>query len=510
MSIFMCDERTTVTTKAGRLKGFALDSTYIFRGIRYATAKRFELPKPIEPWEGVKDALYYGPICSTAFVENHQSDILIPHREWMQSEDCQYLNVWTQSIDPEAKLPVMVWIHGGGYTMGSSIELEAFDGMRLSKHGDVVVVSINHRLNVLGYLDLNAHTDRFPGSANAGTADIVESLRWVHDNISAFGGDPDNVTVFGQSGGAHKVSTLMQIPTADGLFHKCIMMSGITPNFRYPRCGENGRQIVDAILAELDLKTNEVDQLAEIPYRQLSAAFEKVQADLRKQWIYCGETPLPDDFFLSDWKEIGFRPESANIPVMLGTVIAEFAFGVHLPNKHQMTESEQLAALKERFGGAADRLVSAFRKAYPHKPIVDLLYFESCIRLEGQRFCASRAAASKAPVYNYVFSQEFPVHGGRLAWHCAEIPFVFHNVDLVPVANMGRDSDVLQDNMCGAWTSFAKTGKPVLPYGPEWKPFTAEGHETMIFDTPCRLGVHFDSELLKEHDEVVPTLLMQA
>lgn len=210
----MCDERTTVTTKAGRLKGFALDSTYIFRGIRYAVAKRFELPKPIEPWEGVKDALYYGPICSTAFVENHQSDILIPHREWMQSEDCQYLNVWTQSIDPEAKLPVMVWIHGGGYTMGSSIELEAYDGMRLSKHGDVVVVSINHRLNVLGYLDLNSHTDRFPGSANAGTADIVESLRWVHDNISAFGGDPDNVTVFGQSGGAHKVSTLMQIPAA--------------------------------------------------------------------------------------------------------------------------------------------------------------------------------------------------------------------------------------------------------------------------------------------------------
>ena len=510
MSRFICDERTTVGTKYGRLMGFALDSTYIFRGIRYAKARRFERPEEVEPWEGVQKALHYGPICKTAFVETHASDIMIPHREWIQSEDCQYLNVWTQSLDPQEKLPVMVWIHGGGYTMGSSLELEALDGERLSRYGKVVVVSLNHRLNILGYLDLKEHTDRFPDSANAGTEDLVAALRWIRDNIAAFGGDPDNVTIFGQSGGGHKVASLLQIPEADGLFHKCIMMSGITANFRYPHRGENGKQIVDALLKELGLKASEADKLAEVPFERLSPAYGRVQADLRKQWVYCGETPLPDDFFPGDWIEIGFRPETRNIPVMVGTVIGEFAFDVWLPDKHRMTEAEQMAALKDKFGDAAEVLVPLFREAYPNHPVADLMYLESSIRREGQRFCRARAAMSAAPVYNYVFSQEFPIDGGRLAWHCADIPFAFHNVDLVPVANMGEDSEALQENMCGAWVSFARNGKPVLPAGPEWKPFTAENCETMIFDTPCRLGIRFDNELLEKHAAVVLELVMQA
>ena len=230
----------------------------------------------------------------------------------------------------------------------------------------------------------------------------------------------------------------------------------------------------------------------------------------RSQWVYCGETPLPDDFFLGDWIEIGFRPETAQIPVMVGTVIGEFSFPVFLPDKHRMTEEEQMNVLRKEFGNAADSLAAHFRKAYPDKPVVDLMYFESCVRMEGQRFCAARAAAAKAPVYNYVFSQEFPIDGGRLAWHCADIPFAFHDVDLVPVANMGEDSDLLQEQMCGAWTSFARDGKPVLPKGPEWKPFTPENQETMIFDTPCRLGVRFDTDLLRAHHEAVPTLVMQS
>ena len=508
MSQFICDERTTVATKAGKLMGFALDSTYVFRGIRYAAAARFEKPQPVAPWDGVKPALYYGPISCTGYVETHESDILVPHREWIQSEDCQYLNVWTQSLDAGAKLPVMVWIHGGGYTMGSATEQDAFDGANLSKYGDVVVVSLNHRLNIIGYLDLKANTDKYPDSANAGSEDIVAALEWVHDNIAAFGGDPDNVTLFGQSGGGHKVSSMMQIPQADGLFHKCIMMSGITPNFRYPQNGENGKQIVDAMLKELG--TNDVDTLAAIPYRELLAAHTKVQAELRKQWVYCGETPLPDHFFPGDWKEIGFRPEAANIPVMVGTVIGEFAFGVDLPHKHSMTEAEQLVALKERFGKDTERLVSGFRKAYPDKPIADLMYFEACIRTEGQQFLKKRIDQGRAPVYNYVLSQEFPINGGALAWHCADIPFVFHHVDVVPVANMGKDSETLEENMCGAWASFARTGKPVLPHGPEWKPFTKEGRETMVFDTPCRLGVNFDDELMAAYNEAVPALFIQS
>lgn len=169
-----------------------------------------------------------------------------------------------------------------------------------------------------------------------------------------------------------------------------------------------------------------------------------------------------------------------------------------------------MAALKEKFGDAAEPLASLFREAYPNHPAADLLYLESSIRREGQRFCKARAAMSEAPVYNYVFAQEFPIDGGRLAWHCADIPFAFHNVELVPVANMGEDSERLQENMCGAWVSFARDGRPVLPAGPAWEPFTAENCETMIFDTPCRLGIRFDNELLEKHAAVVPELVMQA
>ena len=207
---FVCSKTDPVVeTKAGKVRGFRLNTTYAFHGIHYAEADRFQMPQPVKPWKGIKNALAYGYVCPLLKQDEPNMEVLVPHRYWPQDEHCQNLNVWTQSLDPGAKKPVMVWLHGGGFSAGSAIEHVAYEGDHLSEFGDVVVVSVNHRLNILGYLDLSPFGEKYKNSANAGNADMVAALQWVHDNIAAFGGDPENVTIFGQSGGGMKVATLM-------------------------------------------------------------------------------------------------------------------------------------------------------------------------------------------------------------------------------------------------------------------------------------------------------------
>ena len=225
---FMCTKTDPVVeTKAGKLRGFQLDGTYAFHGVKYADAKRFHQPTPVEPWEGIKNALAYGYVCPMLQQDQPSNELMVPHRYWPLDENCQYLNIWTQHLDPNAKKPVLVWLHGGGFAAGSSIEHIAYEGENMSKYGDVVVISLNHRLNILGYLDLSPFGEEYKNSGNAGNADMVAALQWIHENIANFGGDPENVTLFGQSGGGAKVTTLLQTPAADGLFHKGIVMSGV-------------------------------------------------------------------------------------------------------------------------------------------------------------------------------------------------------------------------------------------------------------------------------------------
>ena len=225
---FVCREDwPIVETRAGKLRGYQVGSTFYFLGVTYATAKRFMMPQPVEAWEGVQDAHAAGPVCPLLDDESPFGDVMIPHRFWPKSEDCLSLNLWTQSLDKNARKPVMVWFHGGGYSTGSAVEMVAYDGDKLSEFGDVVVVTVNHRLNILGYFDLSEYGEKYANSGNAGQADLVEALRWVHENITSFGGDPENVTIFGQSGGGGKVNAMLNTPAAKGLFHKGILMSGV-------------------------------------------------------------------------------------------------------------------------------------------------------------------------------------------------------------------------------------------------------------------------------------------
>ena len=312
---FYCSKaEPVVQTKAGKIRGFKMNSTYTFHGIKYADADRFQMPREVKPWKGIKNALAYGYVCPMLMQDHPLMEVMIPHRYWPMDENCQYLNIWTQSLDPEAKKPVMVWLHGGGFFAGSSIEQVAYEGDHLSEYGDVVVVSLNHRLNILGYLDLSAYGEKYYNSANVGNADMVAALHWIQDNIAGFGGDPGNVTLFGQSGGGVKVWSLLQMPEADGLFHKGIIESGvIDPDLFGDIEAGNGREIIGAMLAELGLEEKDVDQLETLPYDQLAQAYENAAPKVAQKGEYVGNHPHKNQSYFGDAIKHGFREETKKI-----------------------------------------------------------------------------------------------------------------------------------------------------------------------------------------------------
>ena len=270
-SVIVNSTDALVETAAGTVCGYIEDGIYTFKGIDYATARRFEAPQDVEPWEGVQTALYYGNQCHQSPRVTWGDDCEAFLYEWddgVQSDNCLNLNVWTPGINDGKKRPVMVWLHGGGYAMGASSELPFYDGANLAKKG-VVLVSINHRLNFLGYLDLSEYGEKYKYSGVAGVMDMVKALEWVNKNIAGFGGDPDNVTIFGQSGGGGKVNILMGTPSAKGLFHRGIIESGSMTGLMAP---ETCRAMARSIVNKLGLNEKTIDRIQEIPYSELLAA----------------------------------------------------------------------------------------------------------------------------------------------------------------------------------------------------------------------------------------------
>ncbi|MBR4827732.1 MAG: carboxylesterase family protein, partial [Oscillospiraceae bacterium] len=249
-------EYPVVSTPKGLIRGYFYDGVFNFKGIKYANAKRFHKPEPIEPWEGIKNALSWGFNCPTMTEDSRDETAYLDHRYWPKNENCQYLNVWTTTIDDTARKPVILWIHGGGFAGCSAIELLCADGEEMCGYGDVVMVSLNHRLNILGFLDVSAYGPQYENSGNAGLADLVIALEWIRDNIAAFGGDPDNVTIMGQSGGGGKVCALLQCPAADGLFHKAIVHSGIHARRQRPT-PEVSKVLVGEMLGILGISPDE-------------------------------------------------------------------------------------------------------------------------------------------------------------------------------------------------------------------------------------------------------------
>lgn len=499
---FVCSKtEPIVETKAGKLRGFILDGTYTFHGIKYADAKRFQQPTPVKPWTGVKNALAYGYVSPMLKQDKPSIEVMIPHRYWPLDENCQYLNIWTQSIDPKAKKPVLVWLHGGGFSAGSSIEQAVYDGTNMSQYGDVVVVTLNHRLNILGYLDLSPFGEKYANSGNAGNADMVAALQWIHDNIANFGGDPENVTLFGQSGGGMKVWTLMQTPAADGLFHKGVVQSGCMDHFVQEKPA-NGTKIVTAMMKELGIE--DVEELETIPYDKMAAAYNKVAPALRQEGEYVGCSPLPNDWYLGDPVQVGFTEHAKTIPCMVGTVIGEFSFMPALNPDVKNDPKAVDALLTKRYGEDTPELKKMFAEVYPDKHISDLLFLDSVMRAPSSTFIKAKAQHPESSTYSFLFTYTFPFDDGHVAWHCAEIPFVFHNTCLAGAYNEEGVTDLLEKQMCDAWLNFARTGKPSSEALPEWPACTPDDEACMVFDRKCAVRHNHDHALIALHKKAAP------
>ncbi|MBQ9397489.1 MAG: carboxylesterase/lipase family protein [Bacteroidales bacterium] len=430
----------TVPTQSGPVAGYVDDGVFIFKGIPYAKAARFMPAEDPEPWTEVRSSRAYGPTCPQDKRSGWWSDAQAFAMHWddgFPDEDCLRVNVWTAGID-SGKRPVMVWLHGGGFRAGSGQELISYDGTNLARDHGVVVVTLNHRLNVLGFLDLSAYGAKYAHSGNLGMMDIVKALEWVRGNIAAFGGDPSNVTVFGQSGGGGKVSTLMAMPSAKGLFGKAIVESGSITQLMEPKYSRRiGAKTVEA----LHLNPSRIDAITDVPYEQLLAAYNAAIEAVREEAQQDGVFPenilsaiLYGQVPVVDGEIIPAQPATAealalskDIPVIIGTTYHEFT---------------------------RDR----------EDPIFQPLAVQQA---------ADRTAAGCAPVYFYQFTWESPVLDGAFgSTHCIEIPFVFDNVALHRTfTGGGAEAVELGHRISRLWTNFAKTGVPSSEGIPAWETY---------------------------------------
>lgn len=496
----------TVQTENGMVSGYVDDGIFIYKGIPYAKAERFMPPVPADSWEGIRSCRAYGPTAPQGKRTGWYSDEQAFAFNWddgFADEDCLRVNIWSPGVNDGKKRPVMVWLHGGGYAAGSGQELPSYDGLNLAKSGDVVVVTLNHRLNILGFLDLSAFGDRYSRSGNAGLLDLIAALEWVRDNITAFGGDPGNVTIFGQSGGGGKVTTLMATPSAKGLFHKAIVQSGSMLNTMTSKWS---RRIGAAVVRELGISPNRIDEIKKVPYDRLLAAGEKAIAQVRTEaekegfnsFIF-GWAPTVDDNILPH--QLGSHQAcmlSKDIPLIIGTTLHEFTTSTYAPQMRKISENDALEYLKGSYGDKAGEFASLFRKTYPDSRPVDLIDTDFLLRPTALEHGRLRARMSDAaPVYMYLFGWESPVMDGILrSTHCMEIPFVFNNaVTHATMTGGGPEAVELADKMSKAWVNFASTGNPSVEELPQWNPYTLEDEETMYFDNECSILYGHDREL---------------
>ncbi|PIB39232.1 carboxylesterase/lipase family protein [Maribacter sp. 4G9] len=496
-------------TESGKVRGYIQNGVFTYKGIPYAKAERFEASVKPDAWEGIRSSTMYGPVAPlltpTTSVQD-ESEFVFDHDWGYTSEDCLSLNIWTPSISDDKKRPVMFWIHGGGFTAGSSHELPSYDGENLSKKGDVVVVSINHRLNVLGFLDLSAYGEKYKHSANNSILDMVMALEWVKANIENFGGDPKNVTIFGQSGGGAKVNTLMAMPKAKGLFHKAINQSGAMRSAILEK--EDTQAIAAETITLLGLDASNIDSIQKIAFQLLADAStralqnvaQKMQ-DANKPVIGFGLNWGPS----RDGEDLPYQVNSdqafelsKNIPLMIGTVKNEFAPFANM-RFINASEAEIMNHIKETYKDKADSYIAAVKKAYPNDTHPkDLLDVDTMFR-PGAVAQANRKAGLEggADVYMYLFTWQSPVFDGKYkSLHCMELPFVFNTVDKANhMTGGGGEAHALADKMSQAWINFATTGNPNTDNLPEWPAYNTTNTATMHFDNTCKVQPQLDKEL---------------
>ncbi|WP_206663441.1 carboxylesterase/lipase family protein [Aurantiacibacter suaedae] len=481
-----------VETASGKIRGFLDDGVNVFRGIPYGTAERFKAAVSPEPWTGVRDMLGWGFDAPQGRSAPHQNAFSLvasdKSLQQAQSEDCLALNVWTSTLDANARRPVMVWLHGGGFVSGSA-STAVHDGRNLARDAEVVVVSLNHRLNVLGFTHLD--DPEFADSGNAGMLDITLALRWVQENIARFGGDPDNVTVFGYSGGGQKVSTLLAMPGARGLFHKAIVQSGQNPLLlSRDQAAGNTR----ALYAELGLTQGDARGLQSVALPSLMAAFSRVwTAPPRQTWGFPARfSPLVDGRIVPahPYEAVDL---SADVPLIIGSMREEMAgFTLMMdPEAFRMSLADLAARLEPYMGTETAQVIEGYRAIYPDFSPWDLYALISAdapTRINSILIAERRHALGAAPTFMYRVDWQTRVFDGLMkAPHGLEVPLVFRNVEEDSGLNGGgEDAFALSQDLSDAWVSFARSGRPDTPRHP-WPAYDSSTRSTMLFDRQTRV-----------------------
>ena len=519
--VIASDKVAIVETVAGKVRGYIKEGIFTYKGIPYGevTAQgRFQPVRKPEPWTGVRSSMQYGRVCPRgprgSWDEDEES-WLFCYDDGVQGEDCLRLNIWTPGINDDRKRPVMVWLHGGGFVSGSSQELRAYEGERLSRRGDVVLVSLNHRLGPLGFLDLSSYGERYESSAHVGMLDIVLALEWVRDNIRNFGGNPANVTIFGQSGGGGKVGALMAMPAAAGLFHRAIVQSG---SFLRAVTPDRSAALAKALLDELNLSPSQVDQLQSLPVQKLIAAGDsallKTHPHAPLVWSrvadMLGWGPVVDGKILPQHP---FDPEapaiSSKVPMLLGTTLNEFTTSLNHPEREQMSEIEIKDQLGDMYRMNPGLIVEAFRSSRPGAKPFDIFSVAMTAQVrQGAVVQAERKSAQGTPAYLYWFTWKTPVLDGRpRSIHSCDLPFCFDNTDSHEnLTGGGPGPRELAATVSDAWIHFARFGNPNHAGLPNWPAFSKESCPTMIFDTQCQLQNNPDKEERQVLAKSVPLL----
>lgn len=479
------------TTRAGKIRGFIEDDVIVFKGVRYGadTAQtRFTAPLPPQPWTGVENALGYGPSAPQVPYPPGTAGGLF--ESWASDpapamgEDALFLNIWTRGLADGRKRPVMVWFHGGGFSRGSGSS-NAYDGVRLAQRGDVVVVTVNHRLNIFAHLYLAEYGVRYSHSGNAGILDLVLSLEWVRDNIAAFGGDPDNVMIFGESGGGSKVSVLMAMDAAQGLFHRAVIESGPRlENMDRQVAAEGAKKLVDA----LGLTAETIDEIRLMPAARIQqAAADLVVAGNRATW----NGPVFDRVNLKRQPFVpDAPPQAVDVPLLIGTTRTETSLfiGAADPATFDLSWETLPEQLSQRLPTVdVEHVIEVYRRLNPTYNPADLLFTattDSGFLLRSVQLADRKADQGGAPVYFYMLNWQTPVQGGK--WrspHALEIGMVFDNVaKSAAMSGTSEEAQAIADMMSESWLAFARSGDPNNFTVPQWPAYTSSVRAMMLFD----------------------------
>lgn len=493
-------------TQYGRVRGFLDGGVFTFKGVPYgqttAGENRWLPAKPPTPWTDEYMALVYSANCPQnlhTWTSPEQTFIQDWDDGW-QSEDMLKLNIWTPSLT--GKRPVMFYMHGGGYSFGSSYELPSHEGAQMARHHDVVQVSVNHRLNILGFFDVSEiGGSAYQDSVNVGMTDLVAALEWVHNNIENFGGDPDRVMIYGQSGGGSKVTTLMGMPSAAGLFHCASAQSGGGGNIPTK---EQQREVARVVMKDLGLAPNDIASLQKMDWEKLNAAGNAAARKINPPGPpfmgpgapghpRVGWSPCVDGKVINMRSFFDAAPEiSKNVPMLVGSVSEE---GNRMSS--HPTEEQWHANLAKAYGDdKATAIIATLRKSYPQKKIQTLSYMcggagglnglsmrNNVVKMAGLKHKLNAARA-----YAYYFTWQTPILDGLPgAWHTAELQFCFDNTKRCEQGTGNTpEAQALAKKMASSWATFAATGKPDLP-GLTWLPTDPETNRTMVWDNQCRM-----------------------